>query len=142
MPQQICPIIFGLACEPPSGTASSHFRRGFELIRRGFEPMLSVLHSNLLSGGWGIYCPGCQQTLPKAYWRACQWKADGGKGHHEGGDAWGGISYTKCRNCQPKPIWETDPFGLEEKAPDEEMTWLSAVLATSSPQRCVEFVST
>ena len=102
---------------------------------------MQLLHSNLLNGGWGIYCPGCQQTLPKAYWRACQWKANGGRGHHEGGDAWGGISYTKCRTCQPKPIWETDPLGLEEKAPDQEMQWLSAVLAASSPQRFVEFVS-
>ena len=34
-----------------------------------------------------------------------------------------------------------DPLGLEEKAPDEEMKWLSALLAKSSPERFVEFVT-
>ena len=39
MPQQICPTIFGLACDPPSVTASS-------LLRRGFKPFrLSAFHN-------------------------------------------------------------------------------------------------
>ena len=100
--------------------------------------MLSTLS---LRGPWGIFCPGCKQTLSKAYWRNCQWNAKGGKGHHEGGDEWGSIAYTKCRGCQPRPIYEMDPYGLEETPPQEEMQWLSALLEKSVQAHFVEFIT-
>ena len=139
MPQQFCPNLLtpGRACASRYGF-QQFFVAAFSL--RGFQPsMLSVLSA--WGGGWGIFCPGCQQTLSKAHWRSCQWNAKGGKGHHEGGDAWGSIAYTKCRTCQPTPIWETDPHGLAEEPPEEEMEWLSALLARSSPARFMEFVT-
>ena len=61
--------------------------------------------------------------VPRARWRNCQWQANGGQGHHEGKDPWGTICYTKCKVCQPGPVWEEDPMGLNEPHPDEELEW-------------------
>ena len=141
MPQQICPnscFVSGLHA-PLSIRPLAIFVAAFSIF--GFQPstMLSVLYAS--GGNWGIWCPGCEQRLSKAHWRNCQWTANGGKGHHEGCDAWGGLSYTMCRKCQPNPIWETDPQGLEEKPPEEEMEWLSTLLQRSSPAHFVEFIT-
>ena len=92
------------------------------------------------SGGWGVYCPGCKRTLQKSFWRKCQWNADGGRGSNEGGDPWGGVNFTQCKECQPDPLWITDPEGLKEVLPKDLMDRLSALVAKCQPKQMQAFI--
>ena len=146
MPQQICPNTpisrVGLALRLP---AERHNIVAFSLVAFSLPasslPPPGMMSTMSVASTWGIWCPGCKQTLSKAHWRQCQWTANGGKGHHEGGDPWGSISYTKCKTCQPRAIWEMDPEGLEEVCPEEELKWLSALLAKAKPEHFLEFIA-